>query len=103
VCSRVGSFVVDLSASTGLFPPLSLAFSLFVYSLVLVFILIPFIKACHALCHHVLALELDMDVFTEVLEPLVTIPILEATHLVVNINDENSLVERRPKRILDCE
>jgi hypothetical protein len=44
-----------------------------------------------------------MDVFTEVLEPLVTIPILEATHLVVNINDENSLVERRPKRILDCE
>jgi hypothetical protein len=44
-----------------------------------------------------------MDIFTEVLEPLVTISILEATRPFVNINDENSLVERRPKRILDCE
>jgi hypothetical protein len=44
-----------------------------------------------------------MDVFTEVLGPLVIIPILEVTCLVDNINDENSLVERWPRRILDYE
>jgi hypothetical protein len=60
------------------------------------------IKTCHALQHHVLALELDMDVFTEVLEPLVDVPIHEATRLIVNIDDEDLLVERQPKRILDC-
>jgi len=43
------------------------------------------IKACHALQRHVLALELDMDVFIEVLEPLVAVLILEATRLIVNI------------------
>jgi hypothetical protein len=51
--------------------------------LVLVFILIPLvgnnIKACHAFHHHVWALDLDMDVFTEVLEPLVVVPIHDAT------------------------
>jgi hypothetical protein len=50
---------------------------------VLVFIFIPLIgnniKAWHALCHHVLGLGPDMDVFTEVLEPLLAIPILDAT------------------------
>jgi hypothetical protein len=49
----------------------------------MVFIFIPLvgnnIKACHALCHHVLVLELNMDVFTKVLEPLVVVPILDAT------------------------
>jgi hypothetical protein len=35
-----------------------------------------------------------MDVFIEVLEPLVTILIPEATLLVINIDDEDSLVER---------
>jgi hypothetical protein len=57
----------------------------------LVFILIPLkgnnIRACHAFHHHVLALELDMDVFTKVLEHLVIVSIPEATHLVVNIDD----------------
>ncbi len=103
MCFRIGSFVVDLSTSIGLFPLLSLAFALFVCFLVLVFILIPLIKACHALHCHVLVLESNMDVFTEVLGPLVIIPILEVTCLVDNINDENSLVERWPRRILDYE
>jgi hypothetical protein len=73
----------------------------------MVFIFIPLIgnniKACHALQHHVLVMELDMDVFTKVLEPLVVVPIPEVTRLVVNIDDEYSTVERRPKKILDCE
>jgi hypothetical protein len=41
------------------------------------------IKACHALQRHVLASELDMDIFTEVLEPLVVVPIPKATCSVV--------------------
>jgi hypothetical protein len=35
-----------------------------------------------------------MDVFIEVLEPLVAILIPEATFLVINIDDEDSLVEK---------
>jgi hypothetical protein len=73
----------------------------------MVFIFMPLvgtnIKACHALQHHILALELDMDVFIEVLEPLLVLPILEATRLVVNIDDEDLLVERWPKRISNYE
>jgi hypothetical protein len=44
-----------------------------------------------------------MDIFTKVLEPLVVVPILKATCLVVNIDDEDSPMERQPRRILDCE
>jgi hypothetical protein len=44
-----------------------------------------------------------MNVFTKVLEPLVVVSNPKATHLVVNIDDENSLMERWPKRILGCE
>jgi hypothetical protein len=35
-----------------------------------------------------------MDVFTKVLEPLVVVSIPKVTHLVINIDDENSLVDR---------
>jgi hypothetical protein len=69
----------------------------------MVFIFMPLvgtnIKACHALQHHILALELDMDVFIEVLEPLLVIPIPD----VVNIDDEDLLLERWPKRISNYE
>jgi hypothetical protein len=61
------------------------------------------IKACHGLRHHVLALKLNMDVFIEVLEPLVAIPILETNHLVFHINVENSLLLKQFMRNLDCE
>jgi hypothetical protein len=64
----------------------------------MVFIFIPLagtnIKACHALQHHVLALELDMDVFIDVLEPLVVVPIPKATCPLVNIDDEDSPMEK---------
>jgi hypothetical protein len=50
-----------------------------------------------------LALGLDMDVFTKVLEPLVVVPIPKATCLVVNIDDEDSPMERQLRRILDYE
>jgi len=39
-------------------------------------------------------MELDMDVFTKVLEPLVVVLILEATRPIVNIDDEGLIVER---------
>ncbi len=75
--------------------------------LVLIFIHISFvgnnIKVCHALCCHVLVLELNMDVFTKVLEPLVAIPIPEAIRLVVHIDDEDSPVFKQSRKILDCE
>jgi hypothetical protein len=35
-----------------------------------------------------------MGIFTKVLEPLVVVPILEATYPVVNIDEENSPMER---------
>ncbi len=64
----------------------------------MVFIFIPLagtnIKACHALQRCVLALEPNMDVFTEVLEPLVVVPILKVTCPVVNIDDEDSPMEK---------
>jgi hypothetical protein len=44
-----------------------------------------------------------MDVFTEVLEPIVVVQIPKATCPIVNIDDEDSPMERRPRRILDCE
>jgi hypothetical protein len=44
-----------------------------------------------------------MDVFIEVLEPLVIVPIPKATRLIVNIDDEDSPMARQPGRILDCE
>jgi len=73
----------------------------------MVFIFMPLvstnIKAGHALQDHILVLELDMDVFIKVLEPLLVIPIPEATRLVVNIDDEDLLVERWPKRISNYE
>jgi hypothetical protein len=61
------------------------------------------IKAWHAFQHYVLAVELDMNVFTKVLEPLVNVPIPKVTRLIVNIDDEDLLVERPPKRISNCE
>ncbi len=60
-------------------------------------------KACHALQCHILALEPNMDVFIKVLEPIVVVPIPKVTCPVVNIDDEDSPMERGPRRILDCE
>jgi hypothetical protein len=45
------------------------------------------IEACQILHHHILALELDMDVFKEVLEPYIEVPIPKA---------------KRPTMPLDC-
>jgi predicted GNAT family N-acyltransferase len=50
-----------------------------------------------------LVLELDVDIFTKVLELLVIVPIPEATCPVVNIDDEDLLMERQPRKILDWE
>ncbi len=45
------------------------------------------IKACHALHWHILAIELDIDIFTEVLEPLVEVP--TPKHKCPNVDLEN--------------
>ncbi len=71
VCSKAGSFVIDLFAST------SLHLS-FLISKILAFLLVPFfivtsicvvgnnIKACHTFCCHILALKLlNIDIFTK--------------------------------------
>lgn len=83
VCSKVGSFVTNLSASTCLH-------SSFFISKIPTFLLVPFfiitsicaignnIRACHTLHCHILALKLfNIDIFTEVLEPLVKVPTLQ--------------------------
>jgi len=53
--------------------------------------------------HHVLALKLDMDIFTKVLEPLVIVPIPKASCPFVHIDDEDSPMFRQFKENLDCE
>ncbi len=80
VCSKVDSFVTDLSASIGLHPS-------FLISKSLAFLIVPFfiltsicaignnIKACHTLRCHTLALKLlDIDISIEVLDTLVKVP-----------------------------
>jgi hypothetical protein len=61
------------------------------------------IKAYQSLGHHILALELDMEVFTKVLEPLleVAMPKLDAEH--VHNFDIDSLIKKCSKRLFDYE
>ncbi len=61
------------------------------------------IRACHTPCHHTLALELDIDLFMEVLEPLVGNSILEQSRGVVDLDDSNSPLSKRSNMNLDCE
>ncbi len=69
VCSKASSFVVDLFGSIGLHLP-SFIFkyprSLLVPFIVFtsVYVVGNNIRACHVLCHHMLAMELDIDIFT---------------------------------------
>ncbi len=50
-----------------------------------------------------LVLELDMEVFTEVLEPLVEVATLEPNAEHVHNIDIDSLVKKHSRRLLDCE
>ncbi len=61
------------------------------------------VKACQSLEHHILALELDMEVFMEVLEPFVKVamPKLDAKHIHRFTIDFS--IEKRSKRLLDNE
>jgi hypothetical protein len=61
------------------------------------------IRACQSLEHHIMALELDMDVFTKVLEPLVEVatPELDAKH--VHSFYIVSLVKKHSRTLLDYE
>lgn len=106
MCSKAGSFVVDLYA------PACLHLS-FLISKIPCFLLVPFpilisicvvgnnTKACHTLCHHILVLEPDIDIFTEVLDLVVEIPTLDQSCLT--INNFNSPPPKHLKRNLVCE
>ncbi len=61
------------------------------------------VRACQSLGRHILVLELDMEVFMEVLEPFVEVamPKVDAEH-VHNFNID-SLVKKHSKRLFDCE
>jgi hypothetical protein len=79
-----------------------LLFCLVAFSIVPQFFFLPSPQL--SLEHYVLVIKSDMDVFTKVLEPqLVIVPIPKVTRLIVNTDNEYSIVERQPKRILDCE
>ncbi len=61
------------------------------------------VKACQSLQHHILALELDMEVFMKVLEPLVEVAAPKPnTEHVHNFNID-FLVKKRSKRFFDYE
>jgi hypothetical protein len=61
------------------------------------------IKACQILRYHILALELDMVIFEEVIEPLVRVPIPKAKNLFVPLDGHESLVHKHSKRNLHYE
>jgi hypothetical protein len=61
------------------------------------------IKACHTLCCHILALEPDIDLFIEVLEPLVEVLALEQSCPNVDLDDFDSPPTKQSRRNLDCE
>ncbi len=108
MCSKVSSFVVDLFASIGLHLP----FLIFKYSCSL---LVPFpiiisvcvagnnIRVCHALCRHILDLELDIDIFIKVLKPLVDILAPKHKHHTIDLDDYDSPPPKRSRNNLDCE
>ncbi len=57
------------------------------------------IKAYQSLGHHILALELDMEVFTKVLEPLIEVvmPKLDVKH--IHNFEIDSPIKKRSKRL----
>lgn len=107
VCSKAGSFVVDLFASTCL--------HLLSYFQNSMFLLVPFpiltficvvgnnIRACHTLRHHILVLELDIDIFIEMLNSLVEVPTLDQSCPTIDLNNSNSTFPKHLKRNLVCE
>jgi hypothetical protein len=61
------------------------------------------IKACHILQHHILVLELDMEVFKDVLQLLVEVPNPMGKCHIIWLDDEDSPPPKQFKWNLDCE
>jgi hypothetical protein len=61
------------------------------------------VRACQSLGYHILALELDTEVLTKVLEPLVEMAMLELDTKHVHNFDIVSLDKKCSKRLLDYE
>ncbi len=61
------------------------------------------VKASQSLGHHILALEFDMEVFMEVLEPLVELAMLKLDAEHVHNFDINFFVKKRSRRLFDYE
>ncbi len=113
--------LIYLPPQVCLLPSPQLLFCLFGYSLVAQVFFLPFpqlllclftsnLPSCrgfhfHSFCRQqhqgmpcpstsCLALEPNMDVCTKVIEPLVVVPNPKVTHLIVNIDDEDSQMEK---------
>jgi hypothetical protein len=61
------------------------------------------VKAFQSQGHHILALELDMKVFTEVLEPFIQVTMLEPDVEHVHNFGIDYPVKKCSSRLLDCE
>jgi hypothetical protein len=79
LCSKIGSFIVDLSASTCMcfFSKNSIIISASKFLSDHLSLYMQTIKAYQTLGHHILVLKLDMEVYMKVLEPLVEVAMLE--------------------------
>ncbi len=84
MCSKIGSFVAYLFTSTSLH--FSFPFRIFTS----ICVVGNNIKACHTLHHHILALEPNIDLFVEVLEPLVGVATLEQCCPTIDLDDFDS-------------
>jgi hypothetical protein len=61
------------------------------------------VKACQSLGRHILVLELDMEVFMEVLEPFIEVAMPEPNNKHLHNFDIDSFVKKCSRRLLDCE
>jgi len=61
------------------------------------------IKSCQSLGRHIMGLELDMEVFTKVLEPFIEVAMPKPNTKHVHNFNIDSPFKKRSKRLLDCE
>jgi len=105
VCSKIGSSVTNLSASIGMCLSSKNSLSSLHQKLCLTILHLVgnIVKACQSLGHHILALELDMEVFMEVLEPFVEVAMVKPNIKHVHSFNIDSHVKKHLRRLLDCE
>jgi hypothetical protein len=104
VCSKIGSSIMDLFASTNMCSSKT-SFTIF-ESKNLFDHFSPYKQHCQSLPnlgHHILVLELDMQVFTNMLEPIIEVAILELDIEHVHNFDIDFPIKKRSRKLLDNE